>query len=136
MLLKYSVYFLPSFVFLFWAVTFLESAYSKISDVSGNIGYFKSVFEKTFIKDIVVPSFWILTLLELASGLGSLISLVILFIDAKSCVEVGLVSIGLSGLTLLMLFAGQRIAKDYAGAAGIVPYIIVCAISMFAVFGR
>ena len=28
-------------------------------------------------------------------------------------------------LTLLALFTGQRLAKDYAGAAGIVPYFVV-----------
>jgi hypothetical protein len=35
-----------------------------------------------------------------------------------------------AAVTLLMLFAGQRLAKDYAGAAGIVPYFIFVMISM------
>jgi hypothetical protein len=31
----------------------------------------------------------------------------------------------LSGAALLCLFLGQRIAKDYPGAAALVPYILV-----------
>jgi hypothetical protein len=31
----------------------------------------------------------------------------------------------LSALNLVMLFFGQRIAKDYAGAAALVPYFLL-----------
>jgi hypothetical protein len=36
----------------------------------------------------------------------------------------------LSMLALLMLFFGQRMAKDYAGAAGLVPYFLVAVLSL------
>jgi hypothetical protein len=36
-----------------------------------------------------------------------------------------LFGVALSVLALLMLFFGQRMAKDYAGAAGLVPYFVV-----------
>ena len=32
----------------------------------------------------------------------------------------------LAALDIAMLFFGQRIAKDYAGAASLVPYFILC----------
>jgi hypothetical protein len=32
---------------------------------------------------------------------------------------------------LIQLFSGQRIAKDYVGASGIVPYIILAVISIY-----
>ena len=32
----------------------------------------------------------------------------------------------LAALNIAMLFFGQRIAKDYAGAASLVPYFILC----------
>ncbi len=32
----------------------------------------------------------------------------------------------LATLDIVMLFFGQRIAKDYAGAASLVPYFILC----------
>jgi hypothetical protein len=37
----------------------------------------------------------------------------------------------LSAITLLMLFFGQRVAKDYAGAATLVPYFILVVINLF-----
>ena len=36
----------------------------------------------------------------------------------------------LSGLVLLMLLFGQRVAKDYIGAADITVYFIVCIITI------
>ena len=36
----------------------------------------------------------------------------------------------LSGLVLLMLLFGQRVAKDYIGAADITVYFIVCIIAI------
>jgi hypothetical protein len=32
----------------------------------------------------------------------------------------------LATLNIVMLFLGQRIAKDYAGAASLVPYFLLC----------
>ena len=32
----------------------------------------------------------------------------------------------LAALNIVMLFFGQRMAKDYAGAASLVPYFIAC----------
>ena len=32
----------------------------------------------------------------------------------------------LAALNIVMLFFGQRIAKDYAGAAALIPYFILC----------
>jgi hypothetical protein len=39
-----------------------------------------------------------------------------------------------SAVSLLMLFFGQRMAKDYAGAAALVPYFIVIIITMGVTF--
>jgi hypothetical protein len=32
----------------------------------------------------------------------------------------------LASIDILLLFFGQRIAKDYAGAAALIPYFILC----------
>jgi hypothetical protein len=40
--------------------------------------------------------------------------------------ELALYGAELSALSIIMLFFGQRIAKDYAGAATLVGYFIVC----------
>jgi len=41
----------------------------------------------------------------------------------------------LSGLSLLALLFGQRMAKDYAGAGALVPYFLVCLAGLFALHG-
>lgn len=33
--------------------------------------------------------------------------------------------------SLIMLFFGQRVAKDYAGAGGLVPYFILAVINLY-----
>jgi len=41
------------------------------------------------------------------------------------------VGTALSAVALVMLFFGQRIAKDYAGAGGLVPYFILAVINLY-----
>ena len=42
----------------------------------------------------------------------------------------GIAIFALAVLALLMLFFGQRMAKDYGGAAGLVPYFLVAVLSL------
>jgi len=37
----------------------------------------------------------------------------------------------LSGISLCALFFGQRVAKDYAGAAVLVPYFLLALVAMW-----
>jgi diacylglycerol kinase len=36
-----------------------------------------------------------------------------------------------SALSILALFFGQRMAKDYAGAAVLVPYFLLCLVAIY-----
>jgi len=38
------------------------------------------------------------------------------------------------GITLIILFAGQRIAKDYLGAADLVPYFILIMLGIMSMY--
>lgn len=136
MILQYASYLTPIIIFLFWSITFIESALSKIFDLNGNIGYFSSVLSNTFLKNMAVPIFYFILILELASGLSAFASLIALFIDVKICIEIGTLSIGLCCFTVICLFTGQRLAKDYAGASGIVGYFVAGIFSMVALFGK
>ena len=42
---------------LFFAITFLQSGLDKVFQHSGNLSWFKSVFETSFIKSIITPLF-------------------------------------------------------------------------------
>ena len=49
--------------------------------------------------------------------------------------RVALWGAALSGLSFLALFFGQRMAKDYAGAAGLVPYFLVSLVALLSLRG-
>lgn len=117
---------LPS---LFFAFTFLQAGIDKLVDRAGGLAYFRSQFGKTFASRIVEPLFWAVMVLELGSGiLAALGALQILLGGGKTLALWGIV---VSSLTVLCLFLGQRIAKDYSGAAGLVPYFLVGLLGLY-----
>lgn len=114
----------------FFAIVFLQSGLDKLLDQVGNLSYLKDVFKNSAVPiDLLPLLLWLLTLLELTSG--ALCALGVLFggftRDGMSLAGVGLL---MSGLTLLCLLAGQRVAKDYAGAAVIAAYFAVVLIGL------
>lgn len=112
----------------FFAILFLQSGLDKVIDWKGNLSWLKGHFAKTFLKGQVPLMLAIVTLSELAAGLLSAIGIVEIILTFKSTLAYyGAV---LSVLSILMLFFGQRIAKDYAGAATLVPYFLISIVAM------
>ncbi len=110
-------------VLLFLGIVFLQSAVDKIFDLKGNIEWLKGHFANTPLKGFVPMMVGILTVMELASGLGTIIGCVTLvFFDN---LVIGLYGLVLSAVSMIALVFGQRIAKDYEGAAALVPYFIL-----------
>lgn len=70
----------------------------------------------------------VMTVIELAAGAASGVGLVMLHFDNSQWAVIGL---GLSSMALVMLFAGQRIAKDYVGAATLATYFAVALIGLY-----
>jgi len=64
----------------------------------------------------------VITLVELAAGLFSAAGFVAVLLGRGSCL--GAIGAACAVAALLMLFLGQRLAKDYAGAAALVPYFL------------
>lgn len=114
---------LLTFISLFFVITFLQSGFDKLMHQEGNIAWFKSQFKDTFIAPIITPMFWIITLQELICGGLLIYGCIELYLHKSS--DILLLGFFLSFSTLIQLFFGQRIAKDYVGASGIIPYIIV-----------
>jgi hypothetical protein len=106
------------------AITFLQSSLDKVFNWKGNLGYVTQVFSKVpVLRGQPALLLLSLTVLELASGLLSAAGVVALVLTGSSwlaCVG-GMVS----GVTFLSLLFGQRISKDYAGAAALAPYFLV-----------
>ena len=68
------------------------------------------------------------TLFELLAGVVSLIGAIWLLISGNR--EFGIAGAVLAAVTLIMLFFGQRMAKDYEGAATLVIYFIMTMVTL------
>jgi hypothetical protein len=115
---------------LFFAVLFLQSGFDKVQDRKGNLDWLIGHFSKSMFKNSVPFLLAVITVMELISGFASLGTAVYLGFAELSQIWIPFAVVSFCALTLLNLFAGQRIAKDYAGAAGIVPYFIVAFLAM------
>ncbi len=111
---------IPSFL----AILFLQSGFDKVIDWKGNLGWLKGHFEKSPLKNMVPFMLGTITVFEIVAGLLSAVGAVNILLGNTT--ELALYGAELSALSIIMLFFGQRIAKDYAGAATLVGYFIVC----------
>ena len=113
----------------FLAVLFVQSGLDKVFDWEGNIGWLKGHFEKTPLAGMVPLMVGLITLMELVSGVVSGLGagMILLYGDR------GLGALGalLSTVTVLALFSGQRMAKDYPGAAVLANYFVLCLAAIF-----
>ena len=89
-----------------------------------NLAWLTGHFAKTPMRGQVAPMLVVITLLECAVGALCAIGLVQIAISGHS--KVALIGAELAALNVVMLFFGQRMAKDYAGAATLVTYFILC----------
>ena len=108
---------------LFTAILFIQSGLDKVFDWKGNLGWLTGHFEKTFVAGMVPIMLATITVMEVATGLLAAAGIVY-FLVAGS-LSLVFISGVLGALTLIALFFGQRIAKDYPGAAVLVPYFLL-----------
>lgn len=118
-----AIYILQALVSAFLAVLFLQSSIDKIVDRRGNLEYLRKHFAKSPLAGPVAPTLTIITILELSAGALSAIGcLLVVFTNNPVVAFYGAV---IAGVALTALFFGQRVAKDYAGAAVLVPYFLL-----------
>ena len=110
------------FILIMLAIVFLQSGIDKIVDRKGNLSWLKGHFANSPLKNIVPFSLFTVTVFEIISGLSAVVGAVSLITCEGNLFA--LISGILSAITFLMLFLGQRLAKDYAGAQTIVIYLI------------
>ena len=118
-----AYYILQILVSAFLAVLFLQSGIDKIVDRRGNRAYLEQHFAKSPLAGTVGPMFAVITILEVSAGALSGVGCVLLLLTHESTVAyLGAI---LAGINLTALFFGQRVAKDYVGAAVLVPYFLL-----------
>ncbi len=110
-------------------ILFIQSGLDKVFDWKGNLGWLTGHFSKTFLSKMVPPMLAAITVMELATGFLSAIG-IIYFLITNSVVLIFYASI-IGAASIVALFFGQRVAKDYAGAAVLIPYFILLIILMY-----
>ena len=121
--LRGSTYVLQILVSAFLAILFLQSGIDKVVDRRGNLEWLKEHFAKSPLAGVVPAMVTTITILELAAGTLSAIGCVLLIFSRDS--TVAFYGAVVSAIAIVALFFGQRMAKDYAGAAVLVPYFLL-----------
>lgn len=126
---EFAYFILQLLVSAFLAVLFLQSGIDKVVDRRGNRAYLDQHFAKSPLAGTVGPMFAVITILEISAGalLGVGFTL-LLFTRDSTVAYLGAV---VAGINILALFFGQRVAKDYAGAAVLVPYFLLALTGIF-----
>ena len=115
-------------VSIFFSIVFFQSSIDKINDRQGNLKFFNHHFEGTFFQNYTSISLNLLALLEIISAFLCCLGIFHKLLYHHSIfIYYGLLS---SAIVLLLLLLGQRLAKDYAGAADITIYFILCIVTI------
>ena len=113
----------------FLAILFLQSGIDKVVDRRGNLEWLQGHFAKSPLTGFVPAMVTAITILEIAAGALSAIGCVVIIFARDS--TIAFYGAVISALAILALFFGQRMAKDYAGAAVLVPYFLLALAAIY-----
>ena len=118
-----AIYLMQIVASAFLAILFVQSGIDKVVDRRGNLDWLGGHFAKSPLAGTVPALLTAITILEVAAGVLSALGCVLVLVMRDSTVAFyGAVT---SAVAIIALFFGQRIAKDYAGAAVLVPYFLL-----------
>ena len=124
-----AIYLIQILIAAFLAVLFLQSGIDKVVDRRGNTEWLNGHFAKSALAGVVPALLTVITVLELTAGILSAIGcLAVIFVRDSTIAFYGAV---VSALAIIALFFGQRIAKDYPGAAVLVPYFLLTLLGIY-----
>ena len=117
----------------FLAILFLQSGIDKVVDRRGNLEFLQGHFAKSPLGRMVPLLVTVITILEIAAGALSAIGCVIIILTRDP--TVAFYGAVICAISITALFFGQRMAKDYAGAAVLVPYFLLTLIAIYLLAG-
>ena len=124
-----ATYLIQIFTAVFLAILFLQSGVDKVVDRRGNLEWLKGHFAKSPLAGVVSALVTAITILELAAGVLSAVGCLALIVLRDSIIAFyGAV---ISAVAIIALFFGQRMAKEYAGAAVLVPYFLLTLVAIY-----
>ena len=122
---------ISSLIGIFISIALLQSGIDKVLDRKGNLSWLSDHFSDTILNKKVPLLLIIVTIIELLSGfllfLGALYNIII---SNSDLLILGFLT---SSINFIFLFFGQRVAKDYDGAAVIVNYFILNMIGLLSI---
>src|SRR5213080_4479989 len=124
-----AIYLMRILASAFLAILFLQSGVDKVVDRRGNLEWLNGHFAKSPLAGVVPALVTAITILELAAGaLSGVGCLAPIALRDSTVAFYGAV---ISAVAIVALFFGQRMAKDYAGAAVLVPYFLLALIAIY-----
>jgi hypothetical protein len=120
---------LQIFVSAFLAILFLQSGLDKVLDRRGNLEWLSGHFAKSPLAGMVPLLVTVITLLELTAGALSAVGCALILLKHDS--TLAFYGAAVAALSIIALFFGQRLAKDYAGAASLVPYFLLALTALY-----
>src|SRR5438876_5015550 len=118
-----ATYLLQILASAFLAILFLQSGIDKVIDRRGNLEWLKGHFAKSPLAGTVPAMLTAITILEIAAGASSAVGCVVIIFSRDS--TVAFYGAAIAAIAIVALFFGQWMAKDYAGAAILVPYFLL-----------
>ena len=107
----------------FLAILFLQSGIDKAVDRRGNLEWLQGHFAKSPLARLVPAMVAIITVLEIVAGGLSAVGCALILVGRGS--TFAFYGAVIAAISIVALFFGQRMAKDYAGAATLVPYFLL-----------
>jgi hypothetical protein len=124
-----AIYVMQILASAFLAILFLQSGIDKVIDHRGNLEWLKGHFAKSPLAGIVPALLICITILELAAGALSAVGCVLIICLKDS--TGALYGAILAAAAITALFFGQRVAKEYAGAAVLIPYFLLTLLAIY-----
>jgi len=113
----------------FLAILFLQSGIDKVIDRRGNLQFLQGHFAKSPLAGMVPLLVTVITILEIAAGALSAIGCVMIILARDP--TVAFYGAVIAAISIVALFFGQRMAKDYVGAAILVPYFLLVLVAIY-----
>jgi hypothetical protein len=124
-----ATYLMQIFASGFLAILFLQSGIDKIIDWRGNLEWLKGHFAKSPLAGTVPALLTTITILEVAAGTLSAVGCVfVIFLRDSTVAFYGAI---VSAVAIVALFFGQRMAKDYPGAAVLISYFLLALVAIY-----
>lgn len=129
-----ATYLLQVFASAFLAILFLQSGIDKVVDRRGNLEWLKGHFAKSPLAGMVPLLATTITILEITAGALSAVGCALIVLQRDS--TLAFYGAVLAATSIIALFFGQRMAKDYAGAATLVPYFLLALSAIYFLAAR